>query len=230
MVQTPVKVRLVLCQISDPGKVDGDYAHRTGALARAEETARFAAQLPQIQPQPAAHTPDVAGFHIAVDIIRKIRRSILGSHLKQKAVILCIGPVKILCNRIGGNGILKSPPVGIPLDHGFNKGPVDHIHLSLTVLIFKVHLPAAYNGIHLRHVVRHRPVKGNVGKWCLRPPAAWRIYPVDKGFNALFHLRIGQPVCLYKGRKICIKGRKGLGACPFVLHNAEEIHHLAAQH
>ena len=35
---------------------------------------------------------------------------------------------------------------------------------------------------------------------------------------------------LHERSKIGIKGGKSLCAGPFVLHNAEEIHHLVAQH
>ena len=37
-------------------------------------------------------------------------------------------------------------------------------------------------------------------------------------------------VCLDKWRQIGIERRKCLSACPFILHNSQEIYHLVTQH
>ena len=48
--------------------------------------------------------------------------------------------------------------MGVALDHGLDKGFVDHIHLRLAVAIGEIHIFAANNGRSIRQVVRHSPV------------------------------------------------------------------------
>ena len=230
MIQTFIKFFLVLGKVSDPRHIDRNNADGACAFAGSEEPARLLSQFPQIQTETAAHAAHIAGLHIAVDIIGEIRRSVLGCHFKEKAVIFCVGPVKVPGDGIGRDRILEAAAVGVALDHRFDERLIDHIHLFLAVFVLKVHLFAAHDGVHLRHIVRHGPVQGNVGKRRLRAPAARRIDAVYKGFDALFHFRVGQVVRLHKRCKVCIKRRKRLSSRPLVLHNTEEIHHLVAEH
>ena len=90
MVQPCIEVSLVLGLVSDSWHVDGHHAHGTGALAGAEESACLLAQLPEVQTETAAHAADIAWLHITVDIVGEVGRSVLGCHLKQKPVVLCI--------------------------------------------------------------------------------------------------------------------------------------------
>ena len=80
------------------------------------------------------------------------------------------------------------------------------------------------------HIIRNRPVQGNVGERRLGPPAARRVDAVDKGLDAFLHFRIGQVVRLYKRRQVGVKGGECLGACPLILHDSQEVYHLVAQH
>ena len=184
------KLLLVGGQIGDPGQIDRDHSHASRALAGAEKAACLLAQLPQIQAQAAAHAAHITGLHVGIDIIGKIRRAVLGCHLKQQPVVFIVGPVEIPCDGISGNGVLKPSSVRVSLDHGLDERPVDQIHLLSAVLIFEVHLPSAHNGRKLRQILRHRPVQRNVGKGRLGTPAAGRVHAVDKGFNALFHFAV----------------------------------------
>ena len=204
-VQPPVKILLVFCQVSDTGHIDGHHAHGTGALAGTEIAAGFLSQFAQIQTQTAAHTPHIAGLHITVDIVGKVRRAVFCCHLKKQAVILRVGPVEIGSDGIGRNRILESPSVGIPFDHGLDKGLVDHIHLFFAVFIFKVHLFAAHDGRKFRQIVGNCPVQSDIGKRSLGSPPTGCIDAVDEGFDTLFHLRIRQMIRLDKGRQIRIK-------------------------
>lgn len=69
MVEPAVKLFFVFRKIGDARHVDRDDAHGACALSASEKAARFFAELPQIQTQPAAHAPNVARLHIAVDIV-----------------------------------------------------------------------------------------------------------------------------------------------------------------
>ena len=60
-------------------------------------------------------------------------------------------------------------------------------------------------------------------------PAAGRIHAVDEGLDALLDFPLGKIIHLDKGRKVGIKRGKCLRAGPFILHDAEEIHHLVAE-
>ena len=51
------------------------------------------------------HATDVRRFHVAVDIVAEIGNSILGGHLEQHSVVLGVGPVEVLGDRIGGTVI-----------------------------------------------------------------------------------------------------------------------------
>ena len=88
MIQSRIKFFRRPGQISNPRHIDGHHANGTGALTRAEESAGFFAQFPKIQPQTAAHAAHIAGLHIAVHIIGKIRGAVFGSHFEQKPVVL----------------------------------------------------------------------------------------------------------------------------------------------
>ena len=105
----------------------------------------FFSQLPKIQPQAAAHAAHIAGFHIGVDIVGKVRCTIFSGQLKEQAVILCLRPVEIFRDRIGGDWVLEAAAIGIALNHDLDKGLVDKIHLRLTVTISEIHGLAAHS-------------------------------------------------------------------------------------
>ena len=190
MVQLPVEISLVLGQVCNPWHVNGNNPHRAGALTGAKETAGLLAQFPQVQTEAAAHASHIAWLHVAVDVVGKVRRTVFGGHLEEKPVVLRVRPVKIIGNGIGRNGILEPASVGIALDHGLDECLVDHIHFLPAVLVLKIRLPAAHNGIHLSHVIRDRPVQGDIGKRSLGSPAAGGVHAVDKGLDALLYLGV----------------------------------------
>ena len=119
MVQALVKFRFVFGKIGDARNVDGNNADRAGAFAAAEEAAGFLAQFAHIQTQTATHRTDVAGLHIAVDIVREIRRAVFGGHFKQQLVVFGFGPVEIFGDGIGRNRLLETAAVGVAFDHDF---------------------------------------------------------------------------------------------------------------
>ena len=82
VVQSCVKLVLIGRQIGDSGHIDGDNAHASGALAGTEESSGLLAQFPQIQTQSAAHTADITGLHVRIDIIGKIRCTVFCGHLE----------------------------------------------------------------------------------------------------------------------------------------------------
>ena len=230
MVQAAVEIRLVSGKVSDTRHVDRDNPYASGALAGTEEAAGLFPEFPKVESQAAAHAADVTGFHIAVDVVGKIRRSVFGSHLKEQAVVLCVGPVEISRDGVGRDRILETTAVGIALDHGLDEGLVYHIHLFLAVLIAEIHILAADNGRKLCQVIGNGPVQRDVGEGSLGSPAARRVDAVDKGFNALFHRWIREVIHLHEGSQIGVKGGKCLGSCPFILHDSKEIHHLVAEY
>ena len=229
MIQSPVEVFGAIGKICDPGHIDGHNTYGAGGFTASEEAAGFFAQLPQVQTQAAAHAAHVAGLHVAVDVVGKIRRAVFGGHLKEQAVVLLVRPVEILRDGIGGNGVLKAPAVGIALNHDFDEGLVHHIHFRLAVLVFEVHFLTAHNGVQLRQIVGHHPIQRDVGEGGLGSPAAGGIDAVNKGLDAFLGLVIGQAVCLNKGGQIGVEGGESLSTRPFVLHDAQEVDHLIAQ-
>ena len=80
--QSILKLVLVGRQICDSGHIDGDNAHASGALAGTEKSSGLLAQFPQIQTQSAAHTADITGLHVRIDIIGKIRCTVFCGHLE----------------------------------------------------------------------------------------------------------------------------------------------------
>ncbi len=229
LVQPLVEVRLVAGQVGDAGQVDGDHAHTAGGLAGAEEAAGLFPQLPQVQPQAAAHRAHVGRLHIGVDVVGEVRGSVLGGHLEEQLVVLRLRPVKVPGDGVSGNGVLEAPAVGVPLNHNLNKGPIDHVHLFFAVAVGEVHLLAPHDGGQVSQVSGHGPVQGDVGEGGLGPPAAGGVYAVDETLDALLDLLLGQVVHLDKGGQIGVKGGKCLGSRPLVLHDAQKVHHLVAQ-
>ena len=206
VVQALIKFLRRSGKICDTRHIDGNNAYRTCTLTGAKESTTLFAELTEIQTEAAAHAADVAWLHITVDIIGKIRSTVLGSHLKEKTVVLGIRPVKFLCDGIGRDRILESTSVGISLDHGLDKCLIDHIHLFLAVFILEVHILAAYDGRKFCKVIRNSPVQCNIGKRCLGSPAARCVHPIYKRFNTFLHFRIRKVVHLYKRSQIGIKG------------------------
>ena len=206
VIQALIKFLRCSGKICDTWHIDSYNTYRTCTLTGTEETAALFAELTEIQAETAAHAADVARFHITVDVVGKIRSTVLGSHLKEKSVILGIGPVKFLCDGISRDRILESTSVGISLDHGLDKCLIDHIHLFLAVFILEVHILAAYDGRKFCKVIRNSPVQCNIGKRCLGSPAARCVHPIYKRLNAFLHFRIRKVVHLYKRSQIGIKG------------------------
>ena len=206
VVQALIKFLRRSGKVCDTRHIDGNNAYRTCTLTGAKESTTLFAELTEIQTEATAHAADVAWLHITVDIIGKIRSTVLGSHLKEKTVVLGIRPVEFLCDGVGRDRILKSTSVGISLDHGLDKCLIDHIHLFLAVFILEVHILAAYDGRKFCKVIRNSPVQCNIGKRCLGSPAARCVHPIYKRLNAFLHFRIRKVVHLYKRSQIGIKG------------------------
>ena len=82
MVESDIEISLIPGQVCNTRNVDGNNSHGARTLTGAKESACFSAQLPQIESQTAAHTAHVTRFHIAVDIVGKIRCTVLGRHFK----------------------------------------------------------------------------------------------------------------------------------------------------
>ena len=229
VVQPLIEFLRGLAEIGDPGQIDGDHAHGAGGLAGAEVTAGLFAQFPQVQPQPAAHGAHVARLHIGVDVIGEVRRAVLGGHGEEQTVVLRVGPVKVLGNGVGGDGILEAPAVGVALGHDLDERLVHHVHFLLAVAVGEILLLAAHDGGQVLQVLGNGPVQGDIGERCLSAPAGGGVHAEDKGLDALLDLFLGQVVRLDEGGEVCIEGRKGLGTGPLVLHDAQEIDHLVAE-
>ena len=82
MIQPCKKLVLAGRKVRNPRHIYRHHADASRTLARAEEAARLFPKLTQIQTQSAAHAPHVGGLHVRIDIIRKIRRTVLCGHLK----------------------------------------------------------------------------------------------------------------------------------------------------
>ncbi len=227
-VQPSVKIILIRGQIRQTRHIDRYYAYASGAFAGTEEASRLFSQFSQIQPQSAAHAAHIPWFHIRINIVGKIWSSVFCCHFKQQPVVFVVRPVKIPGNGIGRNRILKSPSIGVPVYHRFDKRLIYHIHFFFTVFIFKIHLPAAHDRRQFRQIIRHGPIQGNIGKRSLCPPPAGRIHAINKRFNTFFHFRVSQAIHLNKRSQIGVKRRKCLCARPFILHNPKKVYHLIA--
>ena len=93
MIETAVELFLIFGLICDTRHIDGDNADRSGTLAGTEESAGFLSKLTPIQAETAAHGAHVAWFHIAVDVVGKVRGTVFCSHFEQQTVILRIGRI-----------------------------------------------------------------------------------------------------------------------------------------
>ena len=228
-VKADVEVALILGQIRNARQVDGDHADGTGGFAGAEEAAGLLAKLAQVQTQAAAHAAHVGRLHVGVDVVGEVRGAVLGGHFKEQTVVFRFAPVEVAGDGIGGNRILETAAVGVAFDHDLDERLVDHVHLALAVAVGEIHLLAADDGRLVAQVARYGPVKGDVGKRRLRAPAGRGVYTVDKGLNALLDFPLAEVVHLDKRSEIRVKGGKRLSAGPLVLHDAQEIDHLAAE-
>ena len=229
VVQPLIELLRRLGEVGDPGQIDSHHAHGPGGLAGAEVAAGLLPQLPQIQPQAAAHAAHVRRLHVRVDVVGEIGGAVLGGHLEQEAVVLRVGPVKVARDGIGGDGILEAPAVGVALGHDLDERLVHHIHFLLAVAVSEILLFAAYDGRQVLQVTGHGPVQGDVGERRLGTPAGGSVHAEHKGLDTLFNLFLGEVVHFHKGGQIGVKGAERLGTGPLVLHDAQEVHHLVAE-
>ena len=199
------------------------------SFARTEVAARFLPQFAEVEPQTAAHRPHVARLHVAVDIVREIRGSVLRRHLEQQFVVLGLRPVEVAGDRVGRDRVLEAAPVRVAVDHDLDEGAVDHRHLFFTVAVGEVHILAADDRGFVFQVGGDGPVEGDVGERRLRAPARRRVHAVHETLDALLHFLIGEVVHLDEGSEICVERRERLRARPLVLHDTEEVDHLVAE-
>ena len=229
VVQPLVEFLRRLGEIRDAGQVDGDHAHGAGGLTGAEVAAGLLPQLPQVQPQPAAHGAHIGGLHVGVDVVGEIGGAVFSGHLEQEAVVLRVAPVEILGDGVGGDGILEAPAVGVALGHDLDERLVHHVHFLFAVAVGEILLLTAHDGRQVFQVLGHGPVQGDVGEGSLRAPAGGGVHAEHEGLDALLDLFLGKVVHLDEGGQIRVKGAEGLGAGPLVLHDTQEVHHLVAQ-
>ena len=229
MVESTVEVGFVGGQIGQARHVDGDHADGARGLAAAEETARLLAQLAQVEAQAAAHGAHVGRFHVGVDVVGEVRSAVLRGHFEQQPVVLGFAPVEVARDGVGGDWVLEAATVRIAFDHDLDEGLVHHIHFDLAVAVGEVHLLAAHDGRLIAQVGRAHPVQRDVAERRLRAPARRRVHAEHERLDALLRLFVGQVVGLHERREIRVEAGERLGARPFVLHDAQEVHHLVAQ-
>ena len=139
-------------------------------------------------------------------------------------------PVEILGDGIGRDGILEASAVGVAFNHYFDKGAVYHVHFGLAVFILEIHAlcrrQSALSSARSLGTVQSSVM---LEKGACVPQRLGVFTPYIKDSMHFLTSSIGKIVDLYKRRKICIKGGKGLCARPFVLHDAEEVDHLIAK-
>ena len=162
VIQPGEEIRFILGKIGNTGQIDGHNPHGAGRLAAAEEAAALFPQFPEVQAQAAAHAAHVAGLHVGVDVVGEIRHAVFGGHLKEQPVVLRLGPVEVLGDGIGRDGILEAAAVGVAFDHDLDECLVDHVHLRLAVAIGKVHGLAAYDTRLTGQIGGYGPVQSDV--------------------------------------------------------------------
>ena len=162
VIQPGEEIRFIFGKIRNTGQIDGHNAHGAGRLAAAEEAAALFPQFPEVQAQAAAHAAHVAGLHVGVDVVGEVRRAVFGGHLKEQPVVLRLGPVKVLGDGIGGDGILEAAAVGVAFDHDLDECLVDHVHLRLAVAIGKTHGLAAHDTRLTGQIGGYGPVQSDV--------------------------------------------------------------------
>jgi len=167
-------------------------------------------------------------LEVRVEKILKIRKPVLGSHLKKRLAVGMI-PVKVRRDIVSRDRKGKNAAFRVPFHHDFNVGFVDHRHFFLKIAVDKVHFLAADHGVFFAEILGADPVKSHIRKRSLSSPARGNIQVVDELLDALLDLFIGKLVDADERGKIGIKGRERLGTCPFILKRAEKIDHPTAE-
>ena len=171
LVKARVEVLLVRCKICDTGHVYRDNADGACRLTGAEEAAGFLSQFAKVETKPAAHRTDVGGLHVGVDVVREVGGAVLRGHLEKELVVLGLGPVERLRDRIRGDRVLEASSVRVALDHDLDERLVDHVHLGFAVAVGEVHLAAAHDRLLICEVGGNCPVESDVRERSLRAPS-----------------------------------------------------------
>ena len=205
LVKPLIELLLVCGKVSETRHVQRNNADAAGAFAASEKSAALFAQLAQIKAQTAAHGADIAGLHVAVDIVGEIRCAVFCRHFEQKPVVFGGGPIEILSDGISRNRVLEAPAVRIAVYHDLDEGLVDHVHFFFAVTVGKIHGFAADDCRTVAQILRNGPIKGDIGERCLSAPAGRGVHTVNKAFDALFDLFIGQIIRADKRCKVCVE-------------------------
>ena len=155
------------------GRIDGHDAHGAGGLAAAEEAAAFscAAHRSSRRRQHAAHIAGVP-YRNYYSWRNKACR-IWRSSQRAGGSFLRLGPVKILGDGIGGDGMRKPRPLASPSIMTSIKALLMRFISRLAVAVGEVHGLAAHDAGAGRQVGGYRPVQRDVGKRSLRSPSGW---------------------------------------------------------
>ena len=205
MVEPSIEIVFVGREISEPRHIEGDDADRPGRFARTEVAAALLTKLAKVESESATHGANVAWLHVAIDVVREIRGTVLGGHREQKPVVFGVRPIEVLRDGISWNRVLEAASIGIAFDHDFDEGLVDHSHFLDTVLVFEWHFLAADDAVELGHVIGHRPVEGDVGERRLSSPTRRSVDAIDEALDGLLYFLIGKVVCLDERSEIRIE-------------------------
>ena len=215
----------VFCEKTDLREVDRDDAEGTGKLVGTEKASAALSKLAFIEAETAAHGAHVARIQIGIDEILKIGSAVLGCHFKKQFRVFAF-PFEILCDIVRRNGVAEAPSRSVSFEHEQDKLLIDYIHLFLAIAVRELLFFAAYDRFFVFEVVGTHPVERDVRKGRLTSPAARRVDAEQKALDALPHALFRKIVDFDEGRKIGVERAERLSARPFVLHDAEEVHHL----
>ena len=104
-----------------------------------------------------------------------------------------------------------------------------HVHFALALAVGEFLFATAHDSRLVAQVGRAHPVERDVGERRLRSPARGRVHAEHERLDALLGFVIGKAVGTHERRQVGVEAGKRLRTGPFVLHDAQKVHHLVAE-
>ena len=163
---------------------------------------------------------------VRVDEVLEVGQAVLRRHFEQTIRVRRI-PIEIRGDVVGRDREGEDATIGVTSGHDLDEGLVDQVHFMLELAVGEIADLVGNQRVFLCQVIRACPVEGEVRERALATPARRNVEVVDQFLHALDDLVVLHVVQADEGRHVGVERGERLGAGPFILQGAKEVHDLA---
>ena len=164
---------------------------------------------------------------IGIDEVLEVGQTVFRGHFEKGLNVFAL-PIEVGSDVVGRDGEGEDATIGVSPGHDLDEGAVNKVHFLLELTVGEINDLIANQRVLIDQIIGAGPVESEVGEGALASPTRRHVEVVDQFLHALKDLVVGHIVQTNERRHVGIEGGEGLGAGPFVLKRAEEVHDLAA--